>query len=57
MKDYYAEKIVGGKKMKIKYNTWKCPVCGKELISLYPAQLDSWQRVHNLMHEREAKGV
>ncbi len=30
---------------------WKCPVCGKEIISLYPKQFDYLKKQHNLKHE------
>ena len=35
---------------------WRCSRCGKELTSLYPAQLDMNRRVHLAIHEREEAG-
>jgi hypothetical protein len=32
--------------------TWKCPKCGKEMVSLYEKQLEEWIHMHQLHHKK-----
>lgn len=44
-------------KEKMKILRWECPVCKKEIYSLWREQLDWLKRTHLLRHKREKEAL